>query len=114
MTTWREYLDSSIKVISDLCVERKHAYTRFGKAEPNVCADCTVIINRLRDMYRDDNPTPPAVLVHFVINLESGKPLAMLDEETAVQLARRHKTMVVSMPVSVDFRNTSDEEQAGE
>jgi hypothetical protein len=111
VTTWQEYLNSSIKVISDLCLEREHAHTRFGKTEPIVCTDCGVLINRLKGMYRDDNPTPPAVLVHFVINPEPGtSPATTLNEVEAIEYARRFKTVVVSMPVSSDWRNTPDEE----
>lgn len=99
------------EIVRQMCLAAGHSESWGPGREPLVCGHCAAVAHRLKDLHREQNPVPPAVLVHFVVDVNgTGKSLAYLDEPEAIAVARKRRGVVVSVPVSSDWRNTPDEE----
>lgn len=91
-------------IVEQLCLEKGHAHSVAPGNAPRVCGHCSTVMNRLRAKHKEDQPTPPPVLVHFVIDPQSGLQATMLDEAKSSAKAQAIQGLVVSMPVSADWR----------
>lgn len=96
--------NEAAEIVREACLRKRHTVGRFD--EPLVCEHCREVAERLRDRHREE-PVPPALLVHIAVDVESGRVVAFTDEAEAVAAARKRNGVVVSMPVSSDWREAT-------
>jgi hypothetical protein len=93
------------QAVADHCREMRHETSRVNPKEPVLCERYREIMARLEKLGAEERPPLSTVTVHFVLRGD-GHFVYTLDEAEANSLARDTKGMVVSWPVSADYRET--------
>lgn len=105
--------NEAAEIVERHCLKAGHAIGAGPKPQPTVCAHCHMVAVQLRAKHRDEQPPVITTSVHFVIDPSTGRVGAKLDEVEAVAAARKIKGLVVSWPVSGDYRNDKQETTDG-
>jgi hypothetical protein len=92
------------QAVHDLCIERQHNRSPVNPKEFVLCERCRDVMNRLEKIGAEERPPLSTASVHLVLNADGGLYGTSLVEESAHTIARERGGLVVSWPVSADYR----------
>jgi hypothetical protein len=92
------------QAVADHCRTQRHQVSSVNPAEPVLCEHCRGVMAHLEKVGAEERPPLSTASVHFVVDPATGRVGAKMDDVEAAEAAQAVKGVVVSWPVSADYR----------